>query len=359
MLKSIRIENFRGLKSAEVKRLRRLNIVTGRNGGGKTSLLEAVFLNCGAANASLVLSIAAFRGDRIIQPESDRVLRANFADLDESRHIQINAEELRQARTRSRSLVIEAQTKQEKIPGRSGREIFVSGVKSRFSGPSGKFVSGLEINIPIVAVGTPPPLPQDVIRTNPPEKNPDLIFSLFVSPYYRDVEKEVHDQLVSALKDKALPEIINMVSIVQRGILDVSPVTEWSQPNVYVDVGLKKMLPVTVLGSGFFHTLRIALAINATQNGTIIIDELEDGLHYSIFPKVVELLIKALENRNRQIFVATHSSELIEAFLNVAKEHKFDDLCLINMAGSSEGVSVRYFDADEVQYAFDLNAELR
>jgi AAA15 family ATPase/GTPase len=359
MLKSIRIDNFRGLKSVEIKGLRRLNLVTGRNGGGKTSLLEAVFLNCGAANASLVISIAAFRGDKVIQPESDRVLRANFTDLDESRHIQIHAEELRQARNRSRSLVIEAMTKEETLPGRSGREVFVSGVRSRFSGPSGKFVSTLNIHIPVLPPGAPLPAPQDIIKIDAPPKNPDLIYAHFVSPYFRDVEKEVHDQLVTAVKEKALPEILEMVSIVQSGIIDLSPVTEWNQPNVYVDVGLKKMLPVTVLGSGFFHTLRIALGINATQNGMILIDELEDGLHYSIFPKVAALLIKALENKRRQVFIATHSIELIEAFLTVAKESGFNDLCLINLSGTAEGVTVRYFDADEVQYAFDLNAELR
>ena len=359
MLKSIRIDNFRGLNKAEVKRLRRLNIVTGPNGGGKTSFLEAVFLNCGAANAGLVLSIAAFRGEKTIQPESDRLLRANFGNLEESRHIQISADELRQAKTRGRSLIIEALTKEQRVPGRTGREVFVSGVRFRFSGPSGKYVSGLEIDLPAIPITpmTKPPL--DAIKTTPPEKNPDLIFSQFLSPYFRDTEREVHDQLVAAVKQKALSEIISMVSIVQSGVLDIAPVTEWNQPNVYVDVGLKRLLPITVLGSGFFHTLRIGLAINAVQNGAIIIDELEDGLHYSIFPKVAGLLLSSLENKNRQIFIATHSRELIEAFVNTAKEKRFVDLCLINMAGSPKGVSTRYFDIDELQYAFDLNAELR
>jgi hypothetical protein len=70
-LRGIRIENFRGIKSAEVKRLKRLNIVTGTNGGGKTSLLAAVFLNCGASSAGLLLSIAASAGAAIPQPFRD------------------------------------------------------------------------------------------------------------------------------------------------------------------------------------------------------------------------------------------------------------------------------------------------
>jgi len=53
-----------------------LNLVTGKNAGGKTSLLEAIFLNGRVANAGLAVSIAAFRGDRIIQLESDRIFRS-------------------------------------------------------------------------------------------------------------------------------------------------------------------------------------------------------------------------------------------------------------------------------------------
>ena len=70
MLRALRIENFRGIKRLEIRRLQRLNLVTGKNAGGKTSLLEAIFLNGRVANAGLAVSIAAFRGDRIIQLES-------------------------------------------------------------------------------------------------------------------------------------------------------------------------------------------------------------------------------------------------------------------------------------------------
>ena len=118
-------------------------------------------------------------------------------------------------------------------------------------------------------------------------------------------------------------------------------------------------MPITLLGSGFFHILRIALAINEIQSGVIIIDELEDGLHYSILPKVAELIYRALENKDRQIFIATHSSELIDVFLKAGNAVGFNDLCLINMTGSPQGVTTRYFDADELQYGFDLDAEFR
>jgi AAA15 family ATPase/GTPase len=85
---------------------------------------------------------------------------------------------------------------------------------------------------------------------------------------------------------------------------------------------------------------------------------LEDGLHYSILDKVAELFFRALENKTRQFFIATHSGELIDVFIRVAQERKFDDLCVINLSGTNE-ITTRHFDASEAQYALELDAELR
>ena len=53
MLKSIEVWNFRSLRDVKIRRIQKLNLITGKNGGGKTTLLEAVFLLAGGANAAL------------------------------------------------------------------------------------------------------------------------------------------------------------------------------------------------------------------------------------------------------------------------------------------------------------------
>jgi AAA15 family ATPase/GTPase len=44
MFKSVRIQNFRQFKDLKLDNLAQINLITGRNGAGKTSLLEAVYL---------------------------------------------------------------------------------------------------------------------------------------------------------------------------------------------------------------------------------------------------------------------------------------------------------------------------
>ena len=62
MFKNLRIRNFRAFGDLEIPRLGRINLVTGKNNSGKTSLLEALFLLCGAGNPQVALNANAFRG---------------------------------------------------------------------------------------------------------------------------------------------------------------------------------------------------------------------------------------------------------------------------------------------------------
>ena len=52
MFKNLRIRNFRAFGDLEIPCLGRVNLVTGKNNSGKTSLLEALFLLCGAGEPS-------------------------------------------------------------------------------------------------------------------------------------------------------------------------------------------------------------------------------------------------------------------------------------------------------------------
>lgn len=59
--KKIRIENFRGIKEAEVDDLSMVNVFLGQNNCCKTSLLEAIFLISGYNNPNLVVAIDNIR----------------------------------------------------------------------------------------------------------------------------------------------------------------------------------------------------------------------------------------------------------------------------------------------------------
>src|ERR1700754_299783 len=59
MYTSLSIQNFRGIHALEMNDLRRVNILTGKNNCGKTSVLEAVYLLSQSANPAIGLQVAS------------------------------------------------------------------------------------------------------------------------------------------------------------------------------------------------------------------------------------------------------------------------------------------------------------
>src|SRR5713226_5564421 len=61
MIKSISVNNFRGVEALELHGLRRINVIVGQNASGKTALLESIFLAAGGS-PEIALRMSAQRG---------------------------------------------------------------------------------------------------------------------------------------------------------------------------------------------------------------------------------------------------------------------------------------------------------
>jgi AAA15 family ATPase/GTPase len=82
--------------------------------------------------------------------------------------------------------------------------------------------------------------------------------------------------------------------------------------------GEKKAIPLKSFGEGMSRLLQIYLhAVNA-QGGYLMIDEFENGLHYSIQEEVWEKLFSLTKELDIQLFATTHSEDTIKAFSKVA-----------------------------------------
>jgi predicted ATPase len=362
MLKSIEIDYFRMFAHLAIRKLRPFNLITGRNASGKTTLLEAVFLNSGGGLPDLVFALNAFRGDPILHAETDRAIATCFYEMDAAHVVKIAADEQRAGRNRSRVLTMNAQVRTELRLGQSRAEKLMSGVKIRFSGPSGTINSSADIDFSTMAV-TPGIQKQ---TQNPVIFNRmqvlDGIFGQFLSPYIREMYQETYQQLSNQTKVRGLDSVLAAIGkIGYSEVRNVVPIVEaGSQPMIYADTGRPRLIPISVMGSGFFHVLRLALALAEIDKGIILIDELEDGLHYSTFERVIETIFDAIRSKpDLQLFVATHSAELLDATISVADKLKFDDICLINLVPSKDGPSAQYYDRGELFYAKSVDADLR
>lgn len=71
--------------------------------------------------------------------------------------------------------------------------------------------------------------------------------------------------------------------------------------------------PIGRFGEGFRRAVRLAFALGDAQGSVLLIDELENGVHYSAMQKILTFLIKTARDLDVQVFVATHSKDVLEA----------------------------------------------
>jgi AAA15 family ATPase/GTPase len=134
---------------------------------------------------------------------------------------------------------------------------------------------------------------------------------------------------------------------------------------VEVDLGYENwLIPIESVGEGVLRILKILIYMPFCKNGVILIDEIENGLHWSSMVTLWKAVFAAAEQYNVQIFATTHSQECIRAAV-IANED--DDGNLTNHDISlhrierlpDDTLKAIHYDAQRLYDAIDINWELR
>src|SRR5262249_21192052 len=113
---------------------------------------------------------------------------------------------------------------------------------------------------------------------------------------------------------RRLDRVVSFLRVIEPRLTGLTLVTRRSVPLIYADVqGMDRKVPVALLGDGMSKLLSIILAIATIDNGIILIDEVDAGIHHSVLPKVWEGIFKAAKDFNCQIIATTHSYECLQA----------------------------------------------
>lgn len=362
MLKILELTNFRGFEEARLAGLSRFNVITGLNGSGKTSILEAAFLISGAANASLVASLYGFRGDHSYTLGSERPFRALFRNLDPGVLPKIvGATSTLQATTKKhrRELVIKPSFTVAQGQATTSQATTLRGITFEFSGPSGKAKSQWgwtddAMKRPL----QPSPVPKIILGGDPSE-NPDLVHAQFVSPYVRDVSPSAHELLTRLLTERRMDEVVDALKLISPSLQSLHPLVEKGESVIYADIGSKTLLPISLLGSGLFNCLHIVLPSVLHDRATILVDEFEDGIHHSLITPLLRIVLDLARVRNNQLFITTHSNEFLRYLINLAKGSESEDVSFFRLGRlGMKGVVPRY-SVSEAEALLDSNMDIR
>ena len=122
---------------------------------------------------------------------------------------------------------------------------------------------------------------------------------------------------------KQIHELINAIKKIEPNLLDL----RLNSIGLLIgDIGLNNLIPVNLMGGGTARFLSIALAMLDSKNGIVLIDEIDNGLHYSVQQTIWKAVLAWSEQLNVQVFATTHSIECIKAFKSCIKSSLFSDM---------------------------------
>lgn len=107
--------------------------------------------------------------------------------------------------------------------------------------------------------------------------------------------------------------------------------------------------------------LDFAVALEGGRNGILLIDEIENGLHYSVQPDLWRMIFETAQELDVQVFATTHSYDCVQAFQQVSGEHEEEGMLisLRRKRSDPEKIVAVPIEEEELEYAVETHTDVR
>lgn len=354
---SISIEQFRCFSHLSIDSLKRVNLIGGMNNVGKSSFLEAIFLLLGATNSKLLLNINSFRGVEVYEgnPELIQEILWNhlFNNFSENPKIKIvgnlhNGKNI--------SLTINPKQSERAFTSISGSAIHNEIAKSndrafnalqfKYKDENGKSYE-VEMKVDDKGISIPQPKASSPFQ------------GIIIPARRRTMWNEIATRYGQLEISSREFDLISALSIIEPRLVKLTTIIGASGPMLYGDIGLGKMLPLAEMGDGLLGLMDKLLAITSVPHGIVLIDEIENGFHFSVLDKVWSILDIASEKYDVQIFATTHSMECIRSAHKIFKAKVSYDLGYHRLEFGKENIEAIDLSEETLDTTLESGWEIR
>ena len=371
-IENLVIEHFRAFRHINIKGLGQVNLITGRNNTGKSTVLEALCLLASDASPSVLSSILRSREEGIEEmdeqtrpadPESVFQLSSLFQDFPEfSEKIEPI---LITANGQQRSMRLS-------MTAKWFSEVRESNGPTRLI-PKEKNLFGEEEAVPGLVIetgGVQRNLPLDYLRRYSSRLRPfrseladeSRMPCVFVSPYSGERTASLGplwDKI--ALSDRE-NDVAEALRIIDPEISAVSMVggegPRRTRTAIVRAARFPRPVPLRSFGDGLNRLFSIVLSLVNAKDGLLLIDEFENGMHHTVQADAWRAVFKLARNLDIQVVATSHSWDTIEAFQKVACEAAGEGV-LIRLSRKGEEIIPTLFRENELAVATRDRIEVR
>ena len=297
-IKNLKIDTYRGIKNLQLNNFKDINIFTGDNNTGKTSILEVLnSLKNPLATSSWKIALR-IPENSFLSNQLSLFIKYSYS-LKEEKTISIYAHEnevLLTSQQRDKILgVIDLEEEQNKYIPNKNLEL--------------KFLENNNlVNRDIIF---------EISRKLTTTNNKEEIKTVYVSPF-QHIESTVY--LNDILDNPILFQ--DMLEVLKEFDKDIISINAGKIGNtvVYKVLSKQKTIPLNVYGDGMKKAILLISAVVSAKNGILLLDEFETAIHTSAMNKVFAWILKTCLKLNVQLFLTSHSKEAIEKVLSCSEK---------------------------------------
>ena len=367
-LPSLSVKSFRGIADLSIPRLGQVTLISGMNGVGKTTLLEAVRLYAARGNSSVLSSILRSREEltTIVDEDGDEESVPDFEALAFGRHpsddtcisigpvgaspklnIRFPLEPRQQAMLRDGIpdvaqplLTVEFQGAKEEIfaahlfhPYRYRR----APGRPRGPMPESKLPATIQCE-----------------STGPSVMDNDSMARFWDSVALTDYEIRA----VQALQ-LIYGADVDRVAMIGDDERRMPRVPRRYRRAVVKLRGQERPVPLKSLGDGAVRVFSTALAIANSRDGFFVIDEAENGIHHSVQADFWQMVMKTSFENNVQVLATTHSWDCVVGFSHAAVEMEETEGRLVRVDRLGDRIRIVEYTEEDLQVVTRQRIEVR
>ena len=365
-LPSLSVQGLRGIEDLSIPRLGRVTLLAGRNGVGKTTVLDAVRIHASRARPAVLSALLVGREEIAAGKDEDggRMSlsdgRALFFGRDTSGDARIAIGPLDgpdQLQIRVASLSGEpdslSKTLLGKLKGGDTRVMKISFRDSVQLLPPGPQLFPRELMQLLASEASELPPEVSCESLGPGLPGSGELARLWDRITLTDDE----DRVIRAV-NLAMDEAAERVAVVgdsgghggqgPNGRRVVVRIEDQSHP-----------IPLKSLGDGAVRLLGVALALANSRDGFLLIDEAENGIHHAVQRDFWRMVLQTARDNNVQVLATTHGWDCVRGFAQAATELAAVEGVLVRLERRADRVRAIEYTEDELAVAARDGVEVR